>query len=91
MATPADGSKASIQISTDEMYREFPSCSIPAGIHGILTRVASLEDTLADKLGAYADARRRASKRQKDLADIARLMESHPSLQSRIPRKFWPG
>ncbi len=81
-------SKVSVQISTEEMYREFPSRSIPADIHGILMRVASLEDTLAGKLSAYADAQRRASKRQKDLADIARLLESHPSLQSRIPAEI---
>lgn len=38
------------QISTDEMYREFPARGVPADIHGILMRVASLEDTLTGKL-----------------------------------------
>lgn len=78
-------SQVSIQISTDEMYREFPSRGIPADIHGILMRVACLEDTLTGKLAAYADRSRRPSKRQKDLADIARLLESHPQLESLIP------
>lgn len=78
-------SQVSIQISTDEMYREFPKRGVPADIHGILMRVACLEDTLTGKLAAYADRSRRPSKRQKDLADIARLMESHPQLEALIP------
>jgi hypothetical protein len=48
-------------------------------------RVASLEDTLNGKLAAYADKTRRPSKRQKDLLDILRLVESHPTLLSSIP------
>lgn len=79
------GSKVSIQISTDEMYREFPARGVPADIHGILMRVASLEDTLAGKLAAWSDKGRRGSKRQKDLADIARMLETHPDLAARVP------
>jgi hypothetical protein len=79
------GSQVSIQISTDEMYRAFPARGVPADIHGILMRVACLEDTLMGKLAAWSDKTRRASKRQKDLADIARLLEAHPTLESKIP------
>jgi hypothetical protein len=43
-------------------------------------RVASLEDTLRGKIRAWSDPQRRQSKRIKDLADIARLLESHPHL-----------
>jgi hypothetical protein len=43
-------------------------------------RVASLEDTLRGKMKAWAEPQRRQSKRIKDLADIARLLESHPRL-----------
>jgi hypothetical protein len=43
-------------------------------------RVASLEDVLAGKMRAWADASWRQSKRIKDLGDIARLVESHPQL-----------
>ncbi len=78
-------SRVSIQISTDKVYREFPSRSLPADIHGILMRVAALDDTLKGKLLAYADPGRRASKRQKDLADIARLMEAHPEIAPQVP------
>jgi hypothetical protein len=78
-------SKVTIQVSTEEMYLGFPSRAVPADVHGILMRVASLEDTLADKLAAYGDASRRPSKRQKDLADISRLIEAHPELMPLLP------
>jgi hypothetical protein len=73
-------SKVSIQLSTEEFYREFPARAVAADDHGILLRVASLEDTLQGKIRAYSDPSRRQSKRIKDLADIARLVESHPKL-----------
>ncbi len=79
-------SKVSIQISTDEIYREFPARSVPADIHGILMRVASAEDTLTGKLLAYADKTRRPSKRQKDLTDIFRLVEANPHLEAMLPQ-----
>jgi len=78
-------SKVSMLISTDEIYREFPARSVAADVHGILMRVASLEDTLAGKIVAWRDERRRPSKRQKDLLDIMRLVESHPELRSLLP------
>jgi hypothetical protein len=73
-------SKVSIQLSTEDFYKDFPSRSVPADIHGILMRVASLEDTLRGKIKAWRDAERRQSKKLKDLGDIARLVESHPHL-----------
>jgi hypothetical protein len=78
-------SKVSIQITTAQFYQDFPARSVPADVHGILMRVASLEDTLAGKIAAFSDSTRRPSKRQKDLADISRLLESHPYLQQLIP------
>jgi hypothetical protein len=42
--------------------------------------VACLEDTLNGKMKAWSDPERRQSKRLKDLADIARLVEAHPHL-----------
>lgn len=73
-------SKVSLQLSTEEFYRDFPSKAVPADVHGILLRVASLEDTLKGKIAAWSDNKRRQSKRIKDLGDIARLVESHPHL-----------
>ena len=78
-------SKVSVQISTEEVYREFPERSVPADIHGILMRVASLPDTLRGKILAWQDPKRRASKRQKDLLDIMRLVEGHPKLRKLLP------
>ena len=73
-------SAVSIQLSTEDFYRDFPSRSVPADVHGILLRVASLEDTLKGKMKAWSESERRQSKRIKDLADIARLVEAHPQL-----------
>ena len=78
-------SKVSVQISTEKFYREFPQRAVPADIHGILMRVASVEDTLQGKIAAWRDRERRPSKRQKDLTDILRLIESHPRLKKSLP------
>ena len=78
-------SKVSVQISTEEFYREFPGRSIPADIHGIPMRVASLDDTMKGKVQAWRDPDRRRSKRQKDLTDILRLIEVHPKLEAKLP------
>jgi hypothetical protein len=59
--------------------------AVAADVHGILMRVASLEDTLRGKIKAWSEPRRRQSKRIKDLADIARLIESHPRLWDSLP------
>jgi hypothetical protein len=77
-------SKVVFQLSTEEFYRDFPSRGVPADVHGILMRVASLEDTLSGKMKAWAEPDRRQSKRIKDLADIARLVEAHPRLWSML-------
>ena len=73
-------SKVSVQLSTEDFYRQFPARAVPADVHGILMRVASIEDTLSGKIKAWGTPGRRQSKRIKDLADIARLIESHPNL-----------
>jgi hypothetical protein len=52
---------------------------------GLVLPVASLEDLLQGKIWAAQDPTRRASKRQKDLADIARLIEAYPALRERVP------
>ncbi|NLZ07096.1 MAG: nucleotidyl transferase AbiEii/AbiGii toxin family protein [Phycisphaerae bacterium] len=78
-------SRVSIQLSTEEFYRDFPSRAVPADVHGILLRVASLDDTLQGKIRAWSDTERRQSKRIKDLGDIARLVEAHPHLWDTLP------
>ncbi|RLE19287.1 MAG: hypothetical protein DRJ65_20430 [Acidobacteria bacterium] len=73
-------SSVSLQLSTETFYESFPSRSVAADVHGILMRVASLEDTLKGKIKAWSTPERRQSKRIKDLADIARMVEAHPEL-----------
>ena len=50
------------------------------GVLTVLLRVASLEDTLRGKMKVWSDTSLRQSKKLKDLADIARMVESHPRL-----------
>ena len=83
-------SRVSLQLSTEDFYREFPARAVPADVHGILLRVASLEDTLKGKMEAWSDAKRRQSKRIKDLGDIARLVESHPHLWELLTGELKP-
>lgn len=78
-------SKVSMQLSTEDFYKDFASRSVPADVHGILLRVACLHDTLAGKIKAWSARERRQSKRIKDLGDISRLVESHPDLWSALP------
>ncbi|MFV2066746.1 MAG: nucleotidyl transferase AbiEii/AbiGii toxin family protein [Pirellulales bacterium] len=81
-------SQVSIQLSTEDFYRDFPAESVPADVHGILLRVASVEDTLKGKIKAWNTPERRQSKRIKDLADIARLVETHPHLWDHLSEKL---
>ena len=73
-------SAVSVQLLTEEFYRDFPTRAVPADVHGILLRVACLADTLAGKRKAWAEPSRRQSKQAKDFTDIVRLVEAHPQL-----------
>ena len=77
-------SKVSIQLTTEDGYKDFASRGVAADVHGILLRVASLDDTLTGKIRAWGDPTRRQSKRLKDLGDIARLVEAHPELWAKL-------
>lgn len=81
-------SKVSIQISTAAFYGDFPERAVPADVHGILLRVASLQDTLRGKTEAWSDTRRRQSKRLKGLTDLTRLIEAHPHLWPLLPAEL---
>lgn len=69
-------------------YADFPQRAAPQEVLGLVLPVASLEDILQGKVWAALDPERRASKRQKDLADIARLQEASPHLQSLVPAEL---
>jgi len=74
-----------IQLQTDVRYQEFISRSRMKQILGYRMKVAIMEDVLQGKIWAYMDEQRRKSKRQKDFADIMRLVEAYPALERRIP------
>jgi hypothetical protein len=74
-----------IQIQTDSRYQDFLHRAARREVLGYPLMVAALRDVLRGKVWAYTDQARRASKRQKDLADIMRLVETHPELKADLP------
>ncbi len=80
-----EDSDLAVQFQTDPRYSSFPSRSSRRRVLGLELPVASLEDVLDGKVWAAGDLERRPSKRQKDLADIARILEHSPELQKRVP------
>lgn len=81
----AEGSDLRAQFQTDPRYATFIERATPRHVLGLTLPVAAVEDVLQGKLWAVQDTHRRASKRQKDLADIARLLETYPQLRSLVP------
>lgn len=74
-----------IQIQTDPRYQRFINNASNKKIMGYDIRVAALEDVLQGKFMVFQDTERRQSKRQKDLADIFRLVEAYPYLMDLLP------
>jgi hypothetical protein len=79
------GSDLRAQIQLDPRYAPFVERSSVREVLGRELPVAALEDVLAGKVWAAADPTRRPSKRQKDLADLARLLERFPELAGSVP------
>lgn len=79
------GSDLRVQIQTDPRYAAFPERASSGAVLGLTLPAASIEDVLAGKVWAAQNPTPRASKRQKDLADIARLVEAYPHLQTQVP------
>ena len=74
-----------IQLQTDPRYQDFIPRAELKDVLGYKMRVANLEDVLQGKVWAYMDETRRKSKRQKDLADILRIIEAYPQLGVKLP------
>ena len=74
-----------IQLQTDARYQAFISRAEFHNVLGYKMKVAQVENVLQGKIWAYSDDQKRASKRQKDLADILRLIESYPYLVDQLP------
>lgn len=77
-----------IQIQTDLRYQPFIGRAVYKDVLGYRLPVATIEDVLQGKIWAAQDNTRRASKRQKDLADILRLIEAKKSLILRVPHSI---
>jgi hypothetical protein len=79
------GSDLRVQIQTDPRYASFVERAEPRQVLGVVLPVADVKDLLQGKIWAVQDPTRRASKRQKDLADVARLIEAFPELRASVP------
>lgn len=79
------GSDLRVQIQTDERYQAAIPRATEQDVLGYRMRVATVEDVLQGKIWAWLDETRRPSKRQKDLADILRLVETSPALEDALP------
>lgn len=77
-----------VQIQTDKRYSSFLEHASSRLVLGMELPVASVEDVLQGKIWAALDSERRGSKRQKDLADIARILENYPQYRSRVPQEI---
>ena len=73
------------RIQGDPRYLEFLGGAVEKDVLWLKFCVARLEDVFQGKIWAAMDETRRPSKRQKDLADIGRLIEINPDLTGRIP------
>jgi hypothetical protein len=81
------GSDLRIQVQTDRRYQSFMAAAEERDVLGYRMKVARLEDVLQGKVWAFGDPARRKSKRQKDLADVARIIEAFPDLAHTLPRQ----
>lgn len=84
----APGSSLRVQIQTDDRYFAFVDRATPKEVLGVTLPVARVEDVLQGKVWAFLDNERRNTKRQKDLADIARLLDAYPHLRSQVPSEI---
>lgn len=82
----ADGrSKLSVEIHSDSRYATFLDRVQERDVLGLTLPVASAEDVLQGLVWLASSPTRRGVLRQKDLVDIARMIEALPRLRSRVP------
>ncbi|MCQ9208928.1 MAG: hypothetical protein NG712_06095 [Omnitrophica bacterium] len=77
-----------IQIQTDSRYQSFLKRASDKDVLGYKIPVACIEDVFTGKVWAAEDKTRRPSKRQKDLADIMRLIETKEDLLKLLPERL---
>jgi hypothetical protein len=79
------GSQLRVQIQTDPRYAEFVARASIKDVLGLELNVANVADVLQGKVCAASDETRPTSKRLKDYADIARILEGYPHLREGVP------
>jgi len=84
----ASGSDLRLQIQTDPRYFDFVERAQTRDVLGMTLQVADVADVLQGKVWAASDPTRRASKRLKDIADIARIVEVYPELAHSLPEEI---
>ena len=82
------GSDLRIQMQTDPRYQDFIKRAKVRNVLGYKLPVATIDDIFQGKVWAAMDETRRPSKRQKDLADILRLIEVKDELKDSLPAQL---
>jgi hypothetical protein len=77
-----------IQLQSDPRYQKFVSVAEDKNVLGYRMKVARIEDVLQGKVWRYMNTSQRKSKRQKDLADIFRIIEMYPQLEETLPQNL---
>jgi Nucleotidyl transferase AbiEii toxin, Type IV TA system len=82
------GSDLRIQLSLDPRYQDFLSETRLSEVLGQQVPVASLENVIRGKLWAWADEKRRPTKRKKDELDLMRILEAYPETRQFMPSEI---
>jgi hypothetical protein len=85
MNVTVPGSDVRVQIQRDPTLSDFLERAERKNVLGIMLPVAALPDLLKAKIEAAREPTRRGSKKAKDIADIQRLSETYPEIDSLIP------
>jgi hypothetical protein len=84
ISVTGSGSDLRVLLQTNERYADFVGRVSIRDVLGLSLPVAAIEDVLQGKVWASQDPQRRPSKRQKDLADISRILEIRPQLRNQV-------
>ena len=79
--------RISVQFSADDLMSASVDRAVPAQAGGLRLQLVTMDDLVLLKLAAAGEPSRRASKRLQDLADVTRLLEEHPELDSHAIRR----
>lgn len=81
----APDSGVRVNVWTESRFAEFVDRAQPRTVLEIELPVAALEDVFAATVWNASDLSRSPVKRQRDLVDLARLLQAYPKYSSRVP------